>query len=495
MLWWRMPKTIRYTLLSLRDLWSTAGPFIVLTVSLLVLAYWWLDPNPPKRVTLATGPAQSAYEEFGKRYASILAQDGIEVVLLPSQGSADNLQMVRAGQADLGFVQGGTSELQPDDEENLESLGSLFVEPVWLFYREDAARKRPAASPPGARSAAPPARETASVGASGRSDGPPRARPAPSGGSAAREAASVGAITSLTQLQGWRVNTGTPGSGIPNLMNKLLASNKVDPASLTISELEQTPATMALLAGELDAIVFASAPESLMVQMLLQTPGIALMDFPQSEAYSRRFAFLSPVVLPRGVVDLAANVPPRDVRLVAPTTALISHKDTHPALLQLFVQAGNTLHGGSGWFKRAREYPNLLNNELPISAEAERSIKNDKPFLQRYLPFWVANLVERMWLVMGIIIAVMLPLSRILPPLYEFRVRSRIFRWYGQLREIESHIDSGNHPQAVLEELGDLEARAEKIAVPLSYTDELYALRANIHLVRKKLLRTESAPQ
>ncbi|RZJ27134.1 MAG: C4-dicarboxylate ABC transporter substrate-binding protein [Haliea sp.] len=460
-----MPKTIRYTLLSLRDLWASAGPFIVLTVTLLVLAYWWLDPNPPKRVTLATGPAQSAYEEFGKRYAKILAEDGIEVVLLPSQGSAHNLQLLREGKADLGFVQGGTSEQRPEDEDNLESLGSLFVEPVWLFYREDAARKLPPESPPAARGSAP----------------------------QARAATSVGVLNSLTQLEGWRVNTGTAGSGIPNLMNKLLASNKVDPASLTISEMEQTPATVAFLEGKLDAIVFASAPEMLMVQMLLQTPGVALMDFPQSEAYSRRFAFLSPVLLPRGVVDLAANIPPRDVRLVAPTTALLNHKGTHPAVLQLFVQAGNTIHGGAGWFKRAREYPNLLNNELPISAEAERSIKNDKPFLQRYLPFWVANLVERMWLVMGIIIAIMLPLSRIVPPLYEFRVRSRIFKWYGQLRDIENRIEGTADSQALLDELNGLEARAEKISVPLSYTDELYALRSNIHLVRKKLLRTDGS--
>jgi hypothetical protein len=462
MLWLRMPKTIRYTLLSLRDLWASAGPFIVLTVTLLVAAYWWLDPNPPKRVTLATGPAQSAYEEFGRRYAKLLAADGIEVALLPSQGSAHNLQLLREGKADLGFVQGGTSEQRPEDEENLESLGSLFVEPVWLFYREDAARKLPPVPPQ--RGAASPA-----AGA------PP-------------------ALNSLTQLQGWRINTGTAGSGIPNLMNKLLASNKVDPASLTISELEQTPATVAFLEGKLDAIVFASAPESLMVQMLLQTPGVALMDFPQSEAYSRRFAFLSPVLLPRGVVDLAANIPPRDVRLVAPTTALLNHKGTHPAVLQLFVQAGNDIHGGAGWFKRAREYPNLLNNELPISAEAERSIKNDKPFLQRYLPFWVANLVERMWLVMGIIIAIMLPLSRIVPPLYEFRVRSRIFKWYGQLRDIEGRIEGTGDNKALLAELDALEARAEKIAVPLSYTDELYALRSNIHLVRKKLLRTDGSP-
>ena len=440
-----MPKTIRYTLLSLRDLTISVGPFVMLAVVLLSLACWWLDPNPPKQVTLATGPAQSAYEEFGKRYAKILAQDGIEVTLLPSQGSADNFQLLRDGKADLGFVQGGTSEVLPADEATLESLGSLFVEPIWLFYKTDAFQKL---------------------------------------------SGSASTLNALTQLQGMRVNLGTAGSGIPNLMNKLLASNNIELSSLKIFELEQTPATVDFLEGRLDAIVFASAPESLMVQMLLQTPGVGLMDFPQSEAYSRRFAFLSPVVLPRGVVSLAANIPPVDVRLVAPTTALVNLKATHPALLQLFVQAGKQIHGSAGWFRRARDYPSLANNELPIAAEAERSLRNDKPFLQRYLPFWVANLVERMWLVMGIILAIMLPLSRIIPPLYAFRVRSRIFRWYAQLRDIENRIEQAadlKNSQTLLQELNNLEQRAEKIAVPLSYTDELYALRGNIGLVRRKL--------
>ena len=436
-----MPKTIRYTLLSLRDLVVSAGPFLVLAVSLLVLAYWWLDPNPPKRVTLATGPAQSAYEEFGKRYASILARDGIEVVLLPSEGSAANLQLLRDGKADLGFVQGGSREADAPKDEELESLGSLFLEPVWLFYREDAARR----------------------------------------------VNTQATLTALPELAGLRVNVGTPGSGLPNLMRKLLDSNRIDASALKLSELEQTPATVAFLGGELDAIVFASAPESLMVQMLLQTPGVKLMDFAQNEAYSRRFAFLSPAVLPRGVVDLAANIPPQDVRLVAPTTTLLTRTGTHPALLQLFALAGNEIHGSAGWFKRAREYPKLANGEMPVSVEAQRSINNNQPFLQRYLPFWVANLVERMWLVMGIILAIMLPLSRIVPPLYEFRVRSRIFKWYGQLRDIENRVDSAPGHGALLQDLNQLEQRAEKISVPLSYANELYALRSNIQLVRKKL--------
>ena len=442
-----MPKTIRYTLLSLRDLAVSVGPFIFLAVALLVLAYWWLDPNPPKRVTLATGPAQSAYEEFGKRYAKALAAEGIEVVTVPSDGSAANLQLLRDGKVDLGFVQGGTSDYSDIDEEKLASLGSLFVEPLWLFYREESARKvTPDAT-----------------------------------------------LTSLTQLAGLRINMGTSGSGVPSLMSKLLESNRIDPDRLQISRLSQTPATVAFLGGELDAIVFASAPESLMVQMLLQTPGVKLMNFAQSEAYSRRFAFLSPARLPRGVVDLAGNIPPEDVRLVAPTTALITRTTTHPALLQLFAQAGNQIHGGAGWFKRAREYPNIENNELPMAKEAERAIKNGPPLLQRYLTFWVANLIERMWLVLSIILALLLPLSRIVPPLYAFRVRSRIFRWYGQLRNIEVRIDTDNNT-ALLQELNVLESHAEKVTVPLSYTDELYALRSNIQLVRQKLLRAEGIP-
>ena len=440
-----MSQAFRNTLLSLRDLIVSAGPLAFLALGLVVAAYWWLDPNPPKQVTLATGPAQSAYEEFGKRYQKALATEGIAVVLLPSEGSSANLQLLREGKADVAFVQGGTAELQPDDPDQLVSLGSLFVEPVWLFYRTDAALK---------------------VTASGRLD-------------------------SLRQLRGLRVNVGSEGSGVPTLIDRLLDANRVEKGQVKLSRLEQTPATMAFLAGKLDALVFASAPESLMVQMLLQTPGVHLMDFAQHEAYGRKFPFLTPVTLPRGVVDLAGNVPGRDVRLVASTTSLLAREGTHPALLTLFAQNAQTLHGSAGWFNGAREFPSTLHSELPIAKEGERAINEPVPLLQRYLPFWIANLVERMWLVLGILLAVMLPLSRVVPPIYQFRVRSRVFRWYGRLREIENDLESGKAiPQDLLGALDTLETHVEKVSVPLSYADELYALRNHIHLVRKKLLRT-----
>lgn len=437
-------RRLHTALLNLRDLLLSAGPLAFVPIGVLVLAYAWLKPAPPQRVTLATGPAQSAYAEFGQRYQKALAADGIEVVLLESEGSSANLQLLRSGEADVAFVQGGTGELQPEDADTLESLGSLFVEPVWLFYRTDAALR---------------------VVPSGR-------------------------LNSLAQLRSLRVNVGTTGSGVPTLMEKLLEANRVEPQAIKLSQLGQTPATVDFLAGKLDALVFASAPESLMVQMLLQTPGVRLMDFPQHEAYGRRFPFLTPVTLPRGVVDLAANVPPSDVRLVASTTSLLARDGTHPALLQLFAQNAQILHGGAGWFNRAREFPSTRHSELPIAAEGERAINGTPPFWQRYLPFWASNLLERMWLVLGGLIVLMLPLSRIVPPLYQFRVRSRVFRWYGKLREIEDEMEAGTTDAAALRtQLDRLEAQVEKVSVPLSYADELYALRNHIHLVRKKLPR------
>jgi hypothetical protein len=340
----RMPRLIRNTLVSVRDLIAAAGPFVLLALLLLAGAYVLLDPAPPKRVVLATGPEQSNYAEFGQRYAAELKRYGVE---------RDGLQS---------------------------------------------------------------------------------------------------------------------------------------------SHLEQTPAVVALLAGEIDALVMTAAPESLMVQMLLQTPGVTLFEFAQADAYARRLPFLSTVVLPRGVVDLARNLPAHDLPLVATTTTLVAREGTHPALQQLFVQAAHTIHGGTGWLARAGQFPSPQNTELPLAKEAERYYRNGPPLLQRYLPFWLANLIDRMWVVLVSILAMLIPLGRVVPPLYEFRIRSRVFRWYRQLREIEDALRTKSASSAkLLDDVNKLEAKAQHITVPLSYADQLYSLRSHIQLVRERLSAANEA--
>ncbi|EHR72542.1 TRAP-type uncharacterized transport system, periplasmic component [Burkholderiales bacterium JOSHI_001] len=440
------PQRLRDTLLSARDLLATAGPLVLLALALLVAAYWVLNPNPPRRVVMATGSERGAYAEIGKRYADQLKRHGISVELRHTQGAAENLALLRDPKSgvDVAFIQGGSEEASAGGTEMtgplLQSLGSLFHEPVWLFYREAAAQAH---------------------------TGAPR-------------------LTALKQLEGWRLNIGPTGSGTAPLMKLLLDDNGVSADRVSPQREGQTPAVMALLDGSSDALVFVSAPESLMVQMLLRTPGIALFRFEQAEAYARRHAFLNAVRLPRGVVDLAADQPPADVPLVAATGALVAREGTHPALVQLLVQAARQVHGEAGWFQRRGDFPNPQTDVFPLHPEAERFYRNGTPWLQRYLPFWLANLVDRMWVVLLSIVAVLIPLSRVVPPLYEFRIRSRVFRWYGQLRSLEAAVGQRSAAE-LLDELDQLDNRVGRITLPLSYADELYALRAHIELVRQRV--------
>ncbi len=448
-----MQKALHTSLLTMRHLLLTAGPFLLLAGGLLLLAYVALQPNPPKHVVLATGVDQGAYAEFGKRYAEQLKKHGITVTLRSTQGAADNLALLRdpASGVDLAFVQGGADDgtasiSSPDTEQaatldaGLVSLGSVFFEPVWLFYRQDSAQRL----------------------------------------------AGQPTLTSLAQLAGAKLNIGAPGSGAPPLLQRLLAANHIQASTVQLLQQPTTPAVVDLLGGSIDAIALASAPEALMVQMLLQTPGIALFDFAQAEAYSRRFPFISAVRLPRGVVDLARDQPAADVHLVAPTATLLARDSLHPALVQLFVQAAQQVHGGAGWFQRKGDFPNAGNTERPLAPEAQRFYRNGVPWLQRYLPFWLANLADRMWLALLGIVAVLIPLGRVLPPLYEFRIRSRVFRWYARLRAVETNPER-QAPAALLAELDEIEAHVGQISVPLSYTDELYALRSHIQMVRQQV--------
>jgi TRAP transporter TAXI family solute receptor len=435
-----VPRLVRETLVSVRDLALAWGPFVLLGAVLLGVAYWLADPQPPKHVVLATGPEQSAYAEFGRRYAQELRRYGIRVELKTTIGSRDNLRLLRDAKqhVDFAFVQGGSSERMrtPEEEaqeEPLVSLGSLFYEPVWIFYRGDAVR-------------------------------------------------------AISDLRGLKVNAGERGSGTPGIVMRLLAANQMERDDIRRSTLGDTDAVVALLAGRLDAITLVSAPESPYVQMLLATPGVHLLEFGNAEAYARRYRYLSPVVLPRGVVDLARDVPKHDVPLLATTTSLVAREGTHPALVQLFVQAAARIHGAPGWISRAGEFPSAAGSEFPLAKDAERFYRAGPPLLQRYLPFWLANLVDRMWVALFSIVAVLIPLSRLVPPLYQFRVRSRIFRWYRNLRLIEAEVGEKDRSRAeLLASLDKLEGRVAAVKVPLSYTDELYRLRQHIHLVRERL--------
>lgn len=449
------PRHFRLPRPRLLDHLIAAGPLVAAGVLLGLLLIVWgayrvLDPTPVKRLVIATGPEQSAYVEFARRYQPWLEAQGVAVQLRPSQGSRQNLDWLRdpASGVQAAFVQGGVAGdgngdgADVADAPPLLSLGSVAPEPLWLFYRLAKAPKR--------------------------------------------------APQRLSELEGWRIHTGPAGAGSGALLRQLAAANGLNTPPVAADEREAVHAVVELVQGRIDALAMVSAADAPLVQYLLRTPGVALFDFAQSEAYARRFAFLSPQLLPRGVVDLAADHPPADVRLVSATASLLVRADLHPALQQLLVQTAASVHAGGGWFARPGEYPNPGISEFPLADEAARHYRSGPPWLQRHLPFWLANFVDRMWLVLLPLLAVLLPLARVLPPLITMRLRSRVYRWYAHLRALEAELDVDAADLGSLSQrLEQLDQQTEKIGVPLAYAHELYDLRAHIHGVRKRIAQRQ----
>jgi len=420
------------------------GLVLALFAAILYAAYLLLDPTPAKRIVMATGPEQGAYAEFAKRYAPLLRANGVTLELRATQGSAENLKLLRDPDSgvQVAFVQGGvdTREPDPDHPDPLVSLGAVAYEPLWLFYRKEALRRLTKHEAP----------------------------------------------TQLSQLSGWRINTGPAGGGSGPLFRQIAAVSGLPAATLHSGEPATVRSVVDLVQGREDALALVSAADAPFVQYLLHTPDVDLFDFAHADAMARRFGFLHSLRMPRGLVDPAADEPSHDTRVVAATASLVARNDLHPALVQLLVQAAARVHGQAGWFSRPGQFPNVEAPIFPLSAEAERFYRNGPPWLQRYLPFWLANFFDRMWIVLLPLAAALLPLSRVLPPLVELRLRSRVFRWYGQLRALED-ARASRPPGELARELDAIEARVADIQVPLSYADELYALRAHIGMVRRKL--------
>lgn len=433
-------RRLKISSLSPRDLLSVVLPALLLLGAAFWLASRFIQPAPPSSLVMATGSVEGAYHQYALRYREILARRGFDLQLRPTNGSIENLRLLeRAGQAggvDVGFVQGGLGD--PERSPSLVALGALYYEPVWVFHR------------------------------------------------------SAAAIDKLSELRGLRIAVGPEGSGSRPLALQLLRANGLGPDQVRLSSLAGGAAAEALRAGRIDAAVLIAAPDAGYIANLLRNPSVKLMSFAQADAYAKRFLFMSRVVLPRGAIDLVRDVPRQNIVLVAPTAQLVAHEGLHPTLQTLLLQAAAEVHGGAGLFHAAREFPSGRHQDFPLSSEAERFHRGGLPFLQRFLPLWLAILTERLWVMLLPLIAVAIPLSRIVPPLYNWRVRRRILKLYGELRYLEYDIRSNFDPGKTLEyeqRIDALEVDAYTRPIPLGFTDQVYLLRQHINIARTTLAR------
>ncbi len=421
--------------ISTRDLWMAVASAVVATVLAFVFAFHFVEPAPPDRVVIATGTVDGGYHMFAQRYKEILARDGVTVDLRISAGSQENVSRLldEKSNVEVGFFQGGSAFAA--NAPNLRSLGSIYYEPLWVFYR-------------GAE------------------------------------------IRDFGGLKGKRLAIGPEESGTRALALQLLAVNAtVMPPTVLLPE-SGLKANEMLLQGKLDAVFIVDPPESPLVEQLVSAQGIRLLSLERAEAYTRRFPYLTRLTLPRGVFDFVSNNPAQDVTLVSPAANLLARDTLHPALAFLLMRAAKEIHGNPGLFSKIGEFPAPLNSEFPLSSEAERYYKTGPPFLQRYLPYWIAVMVDRLWIILLPVLALLVPLTKIIPPVYRWRVRSRIYRWYARLKEAELELEDDPPPEKLrelLERLEQIERSVNRINTPLAYSDNLYAFRQNVNLVRQRV--------
>ncbi len=440
----RLP--LKVSLVSWRDLAETLGPVLILSAIAVVLALHYVRPAPPKALTMSSGPAGSTFAAVAEQYRRILAKSGITLTVLPSKGSLENLERLRDPHSgvDIGLVQSGVAGTGTGTAGDVVSLGSVFYEPITIFYRRDKPLER------------------------------------------------------LSQLQGGRIAVGAEGSGTRALSLALLKANEIEPGGATrLLDLEGEAARQALLSRAADAIVLTGdSASTATIREMLHAPGIRLYDFRQGDAYVRRFRYLSKLDVPAGAFDLGENLPASAATLLAPTVELLAHPDLHPALSDLLIEAATEVHGRATLFQNANQFPAPLVHDFPISTDATRFYKSGKSFAYRYLPFWLASLLDRALVVLVPIVVVVIPGLRYLPQLYGWRIDSRIHRRYGELMalERESLEDlTADKRAALVERLAEIEKSVIARKMPGSHAEQIYILRQHIDFVRGRLAGSATA--
>lgn len=422
------------------------GPVVSLSVlaffGLIILfaVFWFFHSAPPKTIIITSGDDGTRFRRSAERYAKILAQSGVTLKILKSAGSVENLKRLEdpAFKVDVGFVQAGVAKGR--NTENLVSLGSVFYEPLFIFYR------------------------------------------------------STKTYDALSRFSGKRLAIGEDGTGTQVLALELLARNGIKPGESTqLLKLDDDAAAAALLAGRIDAaFMMSDSASSRLVFDLLKKPRIRLFDFTQADAYTRRIAYLNKTVLPRGSIDFGKRIPDQDVNLIGPTVELIARADLHPALSDLLLEAATEVHSRPGLTNKRGEFPAPREEEYRISPDAARFYKSGKSFLYRYMPFQLASLLNRVVVVFVPTLLILIPGMRSVPKVFRWQMRLRIIRWYRALLVLEKSMAGPLTPdkgEEIERQLEQIERAVNKMKVPASFADQFYDLRMNVDFVRAKLTR------
>ncbi len=427
-------------------LWTVV---VVVLVAGLGAVVRLVSPMPPRTLVMSTGIADGAYHHFGQRYRTILKANGIALELRTSSGGIENLARLNEGSVSAAFIQGGTGQLVADadalaESTPLRSLATIAYEPVWIFTH------------------------------------------------------TLDLSKGLGVLAGRRVAVGVPGSANQKVATELLSAYGV-----TADSQSSAPATLVGEGGvavvemlrrrEIDAAIIVTASAAPAIQRLLADESMHLASLEHVEGLARRFGYFQPVTLKRGSVDPQRDLPHRDINLLATTANLVVRDELHPALAYLLLEAAREVHEGPSLIHAAGEFPSPKATEFPLAPAAERYFRDGRPFLLNYLPFWMANLVQRLVFLLVPLAAILIPLARLLPEIISQRQKRGLYRRYGELKYLEKDLISrtldDEERHKARGQLDRIEKELVQARFPLDLSDRVYTLRQHVDFVRAQLNR------
>jgi TRAP-type uncharacterized transport system substrate-binding protein len=410
-----------------------------LLVACIGLLIWSLIPSPSSKLVITTGIDQGLYYKFGQQLSKELAKEGIQLEVLSSAGSVENIKRLNDPKSNthIALLQGGVGN--PSEHSNLSALSSLFNEQVWVFYRK-ASFKVP--------------------------------------------------LNQLTALGQKRVSIGMPGSGTRALSQQLLNLNGIDldknNQNIIFKDLNAVDTLKALKANEVDVAILVSAPQAPIILQYLRSPELAVMSFDQADAYAIRLPFLKRVTVPRGVINLAEDIPSKDLTILATPTALVVSDEIHPALITPLMRSSEAAIENLGLLQKEGEFPSATGFAWPHNEDAKHYLKTGPSFLHRHLPFWSVVWIDRAIRIGLPLLVILLPLFNYLPKLIQMRVESKTSAIYKRLRSLEMRFRQ-NRQLDWRKELDQIEEQALKIRVPQKFAVNIYELRMYIEMVRSKL--------
>jgi TRAP-type uncharacterized transport system substrate-binding protein len=422
---------------ALREVW----PLVFLLIFALAILIWFAKPAPPKEVLMATGTGGS-YRVLGEKYQAYFKKKGIELKLVETHGSKENLQHLidRKDPIQAAFVQGGM--IAADNLSGVESLGSVDYEPVWMFYRKNAFNE--------------------SMHVSDRD---------------------------IAKL---KINIGPVGSGTRTQALNIFKLNGLNSGAPNLLSMGNAEGVYALERGEIDAVILVDGFDSLNVQRLITNPKIKLASFVRADAYTRLLPYFEELTVPMGGFDLGKNIPDHPIQLISTTTNLLVDNRIHPAIQVLFLEAAREINGSKSYFAKAGEFPAYLNAEAPLSDEAKFFYEKGTPTLMKYLPFWLAEFLERMFFLLLPFAAFAYPIIKSIPTYRTNLAKKQINTIYKELDKFEKNTIESFDPARrgeYIEVLNQMERRVLSSKAAKFATADCYSLRSSIEFIRNALER------